>query len=241
MDIWCNKSIAKDLNDYVDIVVRCEASSIFSVEKLKNLSDRMPSDGFCVINDIELEFYQRKPNSKTIPKISSFKISLINSLTSKDNIDFEINDPIEKCTFDIIVTGFCCTEDGVEFKNSWHLDKDEIPEGGSHKHTHPLYHFQYGGKKMETLETGGIMLMGAPRLPHPPMDIFLSIHFILNNYYNKDDDDFYFLKELFEDDDYIDILERAKERMWYPYFKGLNNDSNSHSELNLSNLFPLAV
>ncbi|MEI8601593.1 hypothetical protein P4S55_11935 [Shewanella sp. PP-Sp27a-2] len=166
----------------------------------------------------------------------------MNSLISKLDINLQVNDPIKECTFDMVVTGFCAFDSNTEYKMAWHLDKDEeMSNEGRQKYTHPLYHFQYGGRNMDGLKTGDVMLMGAPRLPHPPMDIFLSIHFILNNYFNKEDNDYSCLKLLFSDDDYIRILERAKERMWYPYFKGLSRTGNPHKELNLASLFPLAV
>ncbi|MFT6908028.1 MAG: hypothetical protein ACJAS1_004716 [Oleiphilaceae bacterium] len=242
MDVWSGKTITQDLSDYVDIIKKHEATVMFNPNPLLTLAEMMPYEDYCSIENIEIEFYNYKPISKTVPKIGYFKINLINSLKSKVGVDVTVNDPIKECTFDMIVTGFCTTDNITEYKMAWHLDKDEeVSDEARQKYTHPLYHFQYGGRNMDGLTTGDVMLMGAPRLPHPPMDIFLSIHFILNNYFNKEECDYSCLKLLFSDDDYIAILERAKERMWYPYFNGLSRTGNSHQELNIASLFPLAV
>jgi len=241
MDIWSNKIIARDIQEFVDIFNKYGACSLFNVNKLVNIAELLPFVDYCDIEEIEIEFYNYKPISKTVPKIKHFKINLINSIKSIPNTDLNVKDPIEKCTFDIVITGFC--DNDKEYINCWHLDKDiRDEEDGEAKYTHPLYHFQYGGKYMGGLnDTGDTLLMGAPRIPHPPMDIFLAIHFILNNYFNKNEDDYICLQYLFADEGYQDILETAKRRMWYPYFEGLSNSSNTNEDLNLANLFPLAV
>ncbi len=241
MDIWSGKNFSQDLSDYISIIEKHYVGSLFDVRKLYEYVDKIPFEDYCLMDEIELEFVNYKPISQTNPKITHFRVNLLNTLASKPNIDPRFIDPIDKCSFEIIVTGFCDAVDGAEYKMAWHLDKDEGEGCGPHKYTHPLYHFQYGGKRVYGLPTGGMMLMGAPRLPHPPMDIFLSIHFVLNNFFNKEEEDFSCLKDLFSDFDYLNILEKAKKRMWYPYFKGLNDQEMSHPNLNLASLFPLAV
>jgi len=241
MDIWSNNVIARDIYEFVGLVNKYNVCNLFNVNTLIGVADSLPDVAHCEIEGIEIEFYNYKPISKTVPKIKYFKINLINSILSNPDADIKTQDPINKCTFDLIVTGFCYHDTEKEYINCWHLDKHIREEGdGDAKYSHPLYHFQYGGKNMNELtDTGDTLLMGAPRIPHPPMDIFLAIHFILNNYFNKNDSDYACLQDLFADTDYQDILETAKNRMWYPYFKGLSNSENN--DLNLENLFPLAV
>ena len=244
MDIWSNKRIARDLHDFVSIINKNGVCSLFNVDKLLGVADLLPHVDHCDMEEFEIEFRHCKPLSKTVPQIRHFKINLINSIQSLPNIDRNVKDPIDKCTFDIVITGFCSYDENAEYINCWHLDKDIRDEEGvgKTKYTHPLYHFQYGGRHMDGLScTGDTLLMGAPRIPHPPMDIFLAIHFILNNYFNKNDPDYIFLQDLFFDVDYQNILETAKQRMWYPYFKGLSASGNTNNDLNLANLFPLAV
>tara|TARA_R110001583_G_scaffold139828_4_gene292020 strand:+ start:4011 stop:4748 length:738 start_codon:yes stop_codon:yes gene_type:complete len=245
MPLWNNTNIATDLKNYVRIIKKYDVHSLFNVDCLLEVADKLPDVAHCEIDDIEIEFYNRQPIAKTLPKIKTFKISLISSLTSIPDIDVTKRDPIDDCSFDLVITGFCSLEDNKEYINCWHLDKDiRKDENGKPnkeaKYTHPLYHFQFGGNHLSDIKSeGSILLMGAPRIPHPPMDIFLAIHFVLNNYFNKKEANYACLKELYNDDDYQAILERAKKRMWYPYFKGLSLSDNE--ELNLANLFPLAV
>lgn len=243
MSIWSNKSIARDLKNFVDIIARHDQVCFFDYQKLTNRAESLSDIDYCDIEEIELEFLNYQSVAKTVPQIESFKINLISSLTSNEGVDASMQDPIESCTFDIVVTGFC-TDDGgnKEYKNCWHLDKDEEDDEGDGKqgYTHPLYHFQYGGRRIAGLTSGESLLMGAPRIPHPPMDIFLAIHFVLNNYFNKNSDRYKFLQDLYEDDDYRNILERAKQRMWYPYFEGLQKTPGHHQDLHLAKLFPLA-
>lgn len=240
MNIWSNKTIARDMDNLVCTIRKYDNVGIFDYEKLINVAESLSESDYCDICEIELIFRNFESIAKTVPPIKKFTINLRTSLISRESVDPLIKDPIESCTFDIVVTGFC-QEDGEnkEYKNCWHLDKDEVNEG-SQSYTHPLYHFQYGGRKMEELSTGGIMLMGAPRIPHPPMDIFLAIHFVLNNYFNKNSKHYKFLQEMYADDDYRDIMERAKKRMWYPYFEGLQKTIDEHPDLHLAKLFPLA-
>lgn len=126
-----------------------------------------------------------------------------------------------------------------EYLSCWHLDKDIPPKAGHiHNHTHPSYHFQAGGDGLEGKDTGQLLLVAAPRLPHPPMDIFLAIHFVISNFFGKSD--YPFIERLFRDEDYQDILTRAKQRMFDPYFQAFK-EGCTHLDFNLGKVFPLAV
>ncbi len=239
MELWHNLNIAKDLQLYIKVLQTHGVDALFNVYRLIDVANSLPDTDYYLMEEVEIEFYLRKPVSQARPKIEQFKISLINSVSSYPAVASEIKDPLNDCAFDMVLTGF--GDDKEEYINCWHLDKDIREEDDKeHKYTHPLYHFQFGGKHM-TSDLGGVLLMGAPRIPHPPMDIFLAIHFVLNNYYDKKDSEYASLIDLYEDTDYQDILERAKKRLWYPYFQGLSRTGNSRDELVLENLFPLAV
>ncbi|KUJ75098.1 hypothetical protein AVO42_07015 [Thiomicrospira sp. XS5] len=240
MDVWSNKTIARDLRDLVSVIEKYDTACFFDYRRLINDAESLPLTDSCKVNEIELEFMNHEKVAKTIPSVDSFKINLISSLFSVTDSDIENIDPIESCRFDIVVTGYCKI-DGKDrqFKNSWHLDKDD-PCDGEQSYTHPLYHFQYGGRELADLSSGDMMLMATPRIPHPPMDIFLAIHFVLNNYFDKTSLRYSFLQDLYKDDDYKDIMERAKQRMWYSYFSGLSKKPEEHQELHLARLFPLA-
>lgn len=162
------------------------------------------------------------------------------SLELANNFNFELditeNDRIEEdYNFQIEIEGYC--DEGDVYYNAWHLDKD-IESSGEQKFTHPSYHFQNGGRNMEEKDTLGVVFLAGPRLPHPPMDIFLGLHFLFNNFCNLKD--YPFLKRLFNDPDYQDLLERARERMFLPYFSAFRDD-NEHKDFTIGKVFPMAV
>jgi hypothetical protein len=246
MDIWSNKLIIRDLVDFVEIVRRHDQMYIFDVDKLTDLAESMDQLNHCELEDIEIEFRLFKPIAKTSPKVDSLKINLQHAISTDPDIDALIQDPINNYRFDMMITGF---SEKKNFVNCWHLDCDRFYDedgelvimDGVQKFTHPLYHFQFGGEKMNIHNSGEILLLAAPRIPHPPMDIFLSIHFILKNFYSAKETAYSFIQDLYNDEDYKFIIDRAKQRMWDPYFKGLSSDNNNHQDYNISKLFPLAV
>lgn len=102
---------------------------------------------------------------------------------------------------------------------AWHLDfhltdkRDNLPT-----FIHPKYHFQHGGRLIEELGSiaGPILIIDAPRLAHPPMDAILGIDFVLTNFIERSR-----LTELREDGQYRNLVKRAQERLWRPYFLSL--------------------
>lgn len=117
----------------------------------------------------------------------------------------------------------------------WHLDREINLDG---KFIHPLYHFHAGGYLMkDILDAGGAdFVISSPRLAHPPMDVILLIHFIIQNFINKRDEaDMY---KITSDEEYVEILARAQNRVLDPYFATFSKDS-SHQDYTKNNLFPL--
>jgi hypothetical protein len=94
----------------------------------------------------------------------------------------------------------------------WHLDKDAAP---SFDFSHPLYHFQFGGKEIVKdtgFDLGSLLLLEAPRMMHPPMDIILAIDFIIHNFYDAKE-----RADLIKEKGYITAIKVAKEQFWKPY------------------------
>ena len=117
----------------------------------------------------------------------------------------------------------------------WHLDREINLDG---KFIHPRYHFHAGGYLMkDILDAGGSdFVISSPRLAHPPMDVILLIHFIIQNFINKRDEaDMY---KITSDEEYVGILARAQNRVLDPYFATFSKDS-SHQHYRKNNLFPL--
>jgi hypothetical protein len=83
--------------------------------------------------------------------------------------------------------------------------------------SHPEFHLHYSGNKMfhSGYKFGQTLLMESPRIQFPPMDIVLAIDFILKNFYSEEQ------RRDIENSpnfDYNAIMERAKLRMWRPYY-----------------------
>ncbi|MCH2199822.1 MAG: hypothetical protein MK081_13670 [Flavobacteriales bacterium] len=123
-----------------------------------------------------------------------------------------------------------------EYTNTWHLDR-HITGGGVAKVVHPFYHFQNGGHKIEEkpVDTGKIVFTGAPRIPHPPMDIILGFHFIVNNFFNKNSSQN--ISNLLGDTEYEELITRAQNRMWKPYYNAFNG--GNHNDYTIDNITPL--
>ncbi|GLU45404.1 hypothetical protein [Allomuricauda sp. NBRC 101325] len=120
--------------------------------------------------------------------------------------------------FDIEISAY--DEDLKELYASWHLDK-HISSGndGIPQFIHPEYHIAFGGNlmegKMATYE--GLVVLPAPRISHPPMDVVLGIDFIVQNYFRLEDK-----RKLIEDSNYKEIIKRSQKRLWRPYFASIN-------------------
>ncbi len=151
----------------------------------------------------------------------------------KDDLNVEF-DPLHKYVFDISISSFK-NERATEkaYFSSWHHDRH--PNTERVRYTHQTYHFQFGGKKFELIDEE-MAILSCPRIPHPPMDIFLGFHFILSNYYDNRRYDF--VNSLLQDEDYKRIIKRAQDRLWTPYFKAFDS-TNTHQDFTFNKLFPL--
>ncbi|MDM1296529.1 hypothetical protein HX021_19765 [Sphingobacterium sp. N143] len=133
--------------------------------------------------------------------------------------DSIIRDPLAHLVFDLEIEGFRVnqTKDVIDnLYSAWHLDRHIFEDGdGKTKYSHPIYHFTFGGNKME--ERGDIygdcLILPSPRISYPPMDAILGINFILQNYLNKEK-----ISGITSDSYYIDIVTRAQECLQKPYF-----------------------
>ena len=96
-------------------------------------------------------------------------------------------------------------------------NEDELIEiFGEDKFSHPEYHIQYGGNEIlnnNSFAYGDFVLIETPRIPFPPMDVFLAVDFILHNFISKSRH-----KNITEDNTYKSIVEKSKELIWKPYY-----------------------
>lgn len=94
---------------------------------------------------------------------------------------------------------------------SWHLDYHSEKEQTSL--AHPLYHFHHGGKKMYGHgDYGDVMILDAPRVAHPPLDLVLAIDFVISNFMERE---WAVLSGVTE---YRSLLCKAQERWWKDYY-----------------------
>jgi hypothetical protein len=128
-----------------------------------------------------------------------------------------IIDPVKELNSKIVVQFEYKDEtkpEGIRvLQSSWHLDKHDSKKKTSS--SHPLYHYEFGGSeltKTEGFDFGDLILIDSPRIMHPPMDLVLSIDFVIKNYY-----DYKVHKSLTEQEAYKNYIKNAKYRLWRPY------------------------
>jgi hypothetical protein len=195
----------------------------------------------------EIEFTLDECVSGTIPtEIKHFTFFLSLNFVLDYTLNFNTQDPffnnkinynnneIDSYTFQLEIEAM--SSSAKDFYNCWHLDR-HITGGNGSKVIHPFYHFQNGGNRMEQYNNDieVAVFTSAPRLPHPPMDLFLAFHFVITNFYNKNS--FLNITDLLKDDEYIEIIENAQKRMWKPYYDAFNGGNHSH--YSITNITPL--
>lgn len=236
---WTKEQFCKDLIDFTRIIAKYDQSGYIygGLSALSRVAGQIRKGDSLrhEINDVVLTMHKKLSGTRPfeVKSISIYIDCLCNVDLSLNNLE---RDLINEYSFQLVIIGYV---DGEEYLNCWHLDKDITPKQGDiHNHTHPSYHFQSGGDRLAQKDTGRLLQLGAPRLPHPPMDIFLAIHFVISNFFGRSD--FSFVEKLFEDVEYQNILDRAKERMFKPYFQAFSEDSK-HLDFNMGKVFPIAV
>lgn len=233
MGSWDIYTFYRDLSGFIslarDLEIPMELDSLSDLESNFQYLEKFKLDAGNIVFNIN------KKISGTIPSEIEF-IEVI--FSHKCEIDYtkdvNTNDLISVYDFQLQIKAY--DSEYKEYINWWHLDKSI--SSASPKFTHPYYHFQVGGDSMEMVDSGGVVFLGSPRLPHPPMDLFLGIHFIINNFFSSKD--YKFVKELLENDVYKGIIIRAQKRVWDNYFNSFNTP-NTHLDFNKSNVFPLYI
>ena len=108
----------------------------------------------------------------------------------------------------------------------WHQDVQPQKRSGTKKYQfiHPYYHFHAGGAFLQKKGPGSLLQLSSPRLPHPPMDLILAINFVICNFYSTHESRFQSEMKILDDEEYIDLVKRAAERVYIPFFKGVYSD-----------------
>ena len=235
MDSWSLRNLRQDLSKFLEIIQDYQIGDFKALYDFQGKIESLNSFEYSLKNVV---FNLNKRISGTMPEdLNKYKISLDNTISLNRN-DCSINDNIDEYLFELNIDAFVSTqfEDGKPYKSCWHLDKHIDSE--EPKYTHSAYHFHFGGEYIEGLETGDLSIFSSPRLPHPPMDIFLGFHFIISNFYSSKD--FPFVNEIKENYEYQQIIKRAQERLWTPYFKAFDS-TNTHQDFTMNKVFPLYI
>lgn len=232
MKCWDLRDFRNDLSIFIDLIKEKRVTGDFS--DLDALLTDIDDKELIEYNLENIVFYIRGVIVGTVPtELNYCQIHLNHMLMCKDDLDVEL-DPLHKYVFDISISSFKNESDNRKaYFSSWHHDRH--PNTERVRYTHPTYHFQFGGKKFELIDEE-MAILSCPRIPHPPMDIFLGFHFILSNYY--DNRKYAFVNSLLEDEDYKRIIKRAQDRLWTPYFKAFDS-TNTHQDFTFNKLFPL--
>lgn len=140
---------------------------------------------------------------------------------------------LESLSVDIEITGI----DKEEKKHvaCWHIDRHIIEDRDNPSNTiHPFFHIHFGGNKLHnqidrTGNYGDLLILDAPRPQFPPLDIPLSIDFILSNLYGD------YRREIINDRIYASVIKESQKNYWKPYYYSIA----SHWENSLtSNINP---
>lgn len=236
MDIWKNQIYIKDLEMLQTLITKYEIEGNFRV--IDNVIEDLRSKTFVDYDFSDLEFVINGVMAGTQPSNETFNyciVKLDNKVAITDPITRNI-DNLHIYTLDFKIELYKSKRDRNEPRySSWHLDKERSPENC--RYTHPYYHFQFGGKKLEYIEEG-LGVLSSPRIPHPPMDVILAFHFVINNFYNNRR--FLFVNNILNDPDYIRILKNSQKRIWADYFKAFQ-PNNTHINYCLEKVFPLYI
>ncbi|RYU68090.1 hypothetical protein ERW51_10310 [Aliivibrio finisterrensis] len=239
---WNRAKYVNDLSQFSALVKRYDTDRIFkNLDSILSVAQGKLNGAQGNILSVEangIELILKKRIAGTIPSDLQSVTIFFESKSEFDlSIDIDVKDRIlDTYNFQIGVKGI---NSKGEHHNAWHLDRDiRKPNSGRPRYDHPLYHFQPGGNKLEGKDIMGAVFIGAPRLPHPPMDVILGVHFILRNFCSTKD--YPFFDKLFAKPDYQDIVKRAKERMFIPYFKAFS-EGCTHEDYTMKNVFPMAV
>jgi hypothetical protein len=234
MEIWNRRSYVKDIKFLKEIIEDSNVLGVFT--GIDNIIEAIETSEKDLIDYRLSNFsiYLKGAIARAQPKNLHYcKIELENRLEVKDNLNAKI-DPLSRYSLDFKISLYKSERNQTkEYCSTWHLDKEHRDLNFSY--VHPYYHMQFGGKKHEYLDPD-MAVLGSPSIPHPPMDLILGFHFIINNFVDRKVHDY--VDKILLDPRYIRILANSKKRLWEPYFNGYSTEFN-HEDYTINNLFPL--
>jgi hypothetical protein len=232
-----HNKIISDLKELIQLLKKYHFDSENYIElfRLNNIIG-LNKGVFYNYNSEDIVFNVTTSGMNVTPYVKKISVTLNTKYTLTEVLS-NTSDIFQDYSLNIYIKGYPGASDRPEeFSNffCWHLDKEVNTDGN---YSHPYYHFHAGGNHLNGRNIGDLLMISSPRIPHPPMDIFMSIHFIIVNFFCSKD--FSEQKKILDDDDYISIIERAQKRVLDPYFSTINGAE--HINYTRHNLFPLYV
>lgn len=235
MPHWRLSQIEKDLIEFVNLLKKYDLDLSLDLKPLNDLINQINSDkkehSIC-----DMYF---SPDPKGLVKGDAIpRVYLMLDLHYKFiDIPSDDYDPFCKYQLNLHIKGYrkkTATPNSKEDKFfCWHLDRE--PKRNS-LHFHPYYHLHAGGDDLMSKDITPIFNTSAPRIPHPPLDIFLAIHYIIENFFHVKKNSIE--RRILNDENYIMIIQRAQKRLLEPYYKVMSNTGMAHNDYSPSNLFP---
>lgn len=230
-----HSKVISDIKELVRLLKFHQFEYTIELYQLENLIGKS-QDVFYDYNIDNLTFRISASGMSPYPKVSKLTVSIDANYSLHTKMS-EKNDIFRIYSLELFIRGYTDKTAGeAEVSNffCWHLDREENTTGDF---IHPLYHLHAGGNQLKdgNIDAGGLVFIGSPRIPHPPMDIILAIHFVIQNFINSGD--FEQKSKLLADDDYQDLVERARKRVLDPYFQSIAGAN--HNSFTKQNLFPL--
>ncbi len=197
-----------------------DTSSIYSA--ISNLRNNSSEVGY-ILKPMVFNF----DNNLRYPKVKSHKDieNLELYFDMKINMDFDSfqdnKDPFSEFLFNIKIFGNTTENPETKLVYTLHFDKHD---GSVSPMPHPSYHFQLGGRELKDNITdyGQALFLDSPRIMHHPMELILSIDFILSNFFPL------IWQEIRKSPDYFDVLKKYQKQFIKPYFKSIVEHFDDH-------------
>jgi hypothetical protein len=230
-----------DLRSFKQLLIQNMGSYITNINALDSAISQIksPNKEFWSYNVPRLEFKELDLGKVVCPDLhEDFIRNAVLELTIKFACRSGIPDPIEDPITDygVQIQIKIRDLDNVVVKSFWRFELHPTKVNGKSakqpEFHHPLYHLHFGGHELNndnhTLNQSNVLILEAPRIMHPPMDIVLAIDFVLNNFYS-----FHECKpfiKLKNNPLYDKIVKNARERFWKPFALGFaSNFATNHS------------
>lgn len=224
--------IKKDLEELISLIEsEKDFARLIDLAPIQNAINSLASSKKCFYDIQNLSFNINNKIKKIYPDVDKVTLIINNKVHYQDHGGTIY---IGDYNLDIVIYGY---KNQDKYQYCWHLDR-HITKGND-RYSHPVFHFQAGGKLADIcLNRPDTLYIGTPRIPHPPMDIFLVINFILGNFYDKKV--YKFVNSLLANERYCQLIKKAQSRIVDPYLKGIFNPM-AHNDYNINTILPTYI